>query len=176
MQDVMLDLETMGNNSNSAIVSIGAVEFDARERVLGRHFYMVVDLASAVTAGGVMDASTVLWWLQQSESARKELAPGNASTIGLVLPAFYDWFKAVGGKYLWGNGADFDCVILRNAYKNSNLEPPWDFRDSRCFRTVKAEHPVIDTSKWQSDHHNALSDAEWQAKYLIELHRQEFRK
>jgi exodeoxyribonuclease VIII len=44
-KNIMLDLETMGNNSNSAIVAIGAVEFD--ENGLGSDFYTVIDLNAA---------------------------------------------------------------------------------------------------------------------------------
>lgn len=71
--DVMLDLETMGQGPDAAIVAIGAVSFDLEAGKLGSEFYTVVDLTSSVEAGGKMDPSTVLWWLQQSEQARSEL-------------------------------------------------------------------------------------------------------
>ena len=44
---VMLDLETMGRKSNSALVSIGAVEFDLITGETGREFYKVIDAFTA---------------------------------------------------------------------------------------------------------------------------------
>ncbi len=61
----MLDLETMGNTSNAAIISIAAVYFD--ETGVGRSFYHKVSLGSSCAIGLEMDADTVLWWLKQSD-------------------------------------------------------------------------------------------------------------
>ena len=65
--NVMFDLETMGSGPDAAIVAIGAVEFDTVTALLGRRFYRVVNLASAVAAGGVIAPSTVLWWMRQGD-------------------------------------------------------------------------------------------------------------
>jgi hypothetical protein len=70
MRDLMLDLETMGTSPNAAIVAIGAVKFDPGTGELGGRFYQVVDLASSVAAGCVIDPDTVLWWMRQSPEAR----------------------------------------------------------------------------------------------------------
>jgi len=78
MRDVMLDLETMGNGPRAAIVAIGAVEFDPETGTVGERFYQAVDLATAVSMGGEMDASTVLWWMQQGDEARAAFAKGGA--------------------------------------------------------------------------------------------------
>lgn len=51
MQDVMLDLETMGTDANAAIIAIGAVEFDIQNGEIGERFYAVIDLESAVAGG-----------------------------------------------------------------------------------------------------------------------------
>ena len=72
--EVMLDLETMGNGPDAAIVAIGAVAFDIETATISpRGFYVRVDLESAIGSGGVMDPSTVIWWLQQSDEAREEI-------------------------------------------------------------------------------------------------------
>ena len=67
MLDIMLDLETMGTGTQAAIVAIGAVEFDLEKGILGEEFYRTVDLSSSISCGGIIDADTVLWWMQQSE-------------------------------------------------------------------------------------------------------------
>lgn len=165
--DVMIDLETMGNGPSAAITAIGAVEFNVEVGTLGRRFYDIVDLKSSVAAGGTMDVSTVLWWLQQSDEARAEFTrPGN--WINLVLARFSSWSQ--NGVKVWGNGAAFDNVVLRSAYERLEISTPWDFRNDRCFRTVKALSPIVEIPD-EEVAHNALSDARWQARYLIELHK-----
>ena len=43
---IMVDLETMGRNSNAVICSIGAVEFDINTGQTGREFFAKVDIQS----------------------------------------------------------------------------------------------------------------------------------
>ena len=45
MKHIMIDLETMGNKSYSAIVSIGAVKFDIKTGETGETFYRNVNLS-----------------------------------------------------------------------------------------------------------------------------------
>lgn len=165
MEDVMLDLETMGNGPLAAIVAIGAVEFDAAEGTVGRKFYEVVSLESSVRAGGVMDASTVLWWLQQSESARSAFARDGIN-LPLALQRFSAWLDP--DARVWGNGAAFDNVILASAYRNLSLPVPWKFWNDRCYRTVRMMHPEVEMTR-RGVHHNAVDDAESQAVHLMQI-------
>lgn len=170
MQDVMLDLETMGNGPEAAIVAIGAVEFDIPTQQIGERFYIVVDLESAVSHGGVMDASTVLWWLKQSDVARAAFdLPGE--DIAVALQKFAGWMEHRGNLddvRVWGNGAAFDNVILASAYRRNCTTLPWQFCNDRCYRTVKAQHPAVKMQR-NGTHHNAVDDAESQARHLIAM-------
>ena len=171
MLDVMLDLETMGNGPESAIVAIGAVEFDVKTRELGRQFYSVIDLESAVKFGGVMDPSTVLWWLKQSEDARKLFAD-KGHHVDASLMIFSNWLSRCGETddlKIWGNGAAFDNVILSSAYKRAGIQQPWQFRNDRCYRTIKGLYKEIKMGPRCGVHHNALDDAVSQALHLIEI-------
>lgn len=161
---VMVDLETLGNASNSVIVAIGAVAFTKNE--LFSSFYMVVDPESCVRAGLQMDPSTVMWWMKQSQEAREAICtlPSNLAT---VLSRFNTWYPE--GACLWGNGATFDNVILDNAYKALHLIPPWKYSAHRCYRTVKNLFPVKSPT-FEGVRHNALSDATHQAKHLIAIY------
>ena len=170
MLDVMLDLETMNNGPEAAIVAIGAVEFDAQTREIGEHFYAVVDLASAVENGGVMDASTVLWWMKRSDAARAPFAQ-RGEAIDKVLQNFSDWMgnrAKKGDVRVWGNGAGFDNVILASAYRRNGTEQPWAFWNDRCYRTMKGLYPAVKMQR-SGTHHNALDDAKSQARHLIDI-------
>ncbi|MFM9673750.1 3'-5' exonuclease, partial [Streptomyces galilaeus] len=72
MNHVMLDLETMGQGNNAAIVAIGAVFFEPTTGEIGDTFYRKIDLESAAQYGEI-DPNTVLWWLKQSDAARAEI-------------------------------------------------------------------------------------------------------
>ena len=162
--NVMLDLETMGNGSNAAIIAIGAVEFFPETGLLGREFYEVISLESSAANGGVIDASTILWWMQQSAEARAEFVQ-EGQHIFTALQLFSAWIpeKAL----VWGNGADFDNVILRAAYNNSGMVAPWKFYNSRCFRTLKNLFPKVQKPVDGPVAHKALDDARWQAEQAI---------
>ncbi len=47
MNNLMIDLESMGKKPNAPIVSIGAVFFDPQSGELGQEFYTAVNLESA---------------------------------------------------------------------------------------------------------------------------------
>lgn len=170
MQHVMVDLETMGNSSNCAIISIGAVQFDPRGSELGAEFYEIVSLESCQKAGLVIDPSTVMWWMQQSEEARAQFNRAGKVDLPVALDMFSVWFKGNGCVYLWGNGSDFDNVIMVNAYKACGIECPWKFWNHRCYRTLKSENKGV-PMKRQGTYHSAIDDAKSQAVHLQEIYK-----
>ena len=170
MLDVMIDLETMGNGPEAAIIAVGAVEFDVSEMRIGERFYAVVDLESSVRMGGVIDASTVLWWMKQDDAARSAFSR-DSKHLAEVLQMFDRWMmgRAPLDKIkVWGNGAAFDNVILAGAYRRNYSEIPWKFWNDRCYRTLKAQYPEVPMQR-TGTYHNAVDDAENQARHLISI-------
>lgn len=169
MNDVMHDLETMGVGPGAAIVAIGAVEFDPGTGKLGREFYQEIRLEDSVACGGVIDASTVLWWMQQSDDARAAVYNKGGVNLLLALIQFAQWLRECGPEVkLWGNGAAFDNVILRSAYGLVHMDPPWDHWNDRCYRTLKNLRPDIELVRGGT-HHNALDDAITQARHAVAI-------
>jgi len=162
---VMLDLETMGTAGDSSIIAIGAVAFD--KDAVKERFYINVSLQSCIDAGMVVDGSTVIWWMKQSDEARAVFSD-DAPTLACALSQFSDWFASVNGGQVWGNGAAFDNVILSTAYKKVGLTQPWKFWDDKCYRTVKGLYPNVKLNR-VGTYHNAVDDAESQALHLIEI-------
>lgn len=171
MKNVMLDLETMGTGPNAAIVAIGAVEFCLHSFELGKEFYAPIDLKTSVKSGGVIDPSTVLWWMKQSEQARN-LFKGTGFDLYSTLASFSSWIEETCGPdvRVWGNGAAFDNVVLGSAYDREGIERPWKFWNDRCYRTVKSMFPHVEMKR-TGTHHNALDDAKSQALHLIDIQR-----
>lgn len=162
MIEIMVDLETMSTKSNAAIISIGAVKFDTR---IKSEFYEVVALQSSINVGLSVEARTILWWMEQDDESRNEFHKG--VHLSHALYKFSAWVGN-GDKNIWGNGASFDNVILRNAYDACGLTTPWKFYEDRCYRTIKNLFPEI-TCDRIGTHHNALDDARTQALHLIKM-------
>ncbi|MCD9175353.1 3'-5' exoribonuclease, partial [Escherichia coli] len=84
------------------------------------------------------DASTILWWLEQSEEARKSLT-SNTQELSTALSWLSEFIiKNANHKFVqvWGNGASFDCVILRNSYSLTGQPVPWQWWNDRDVRTI----------------------------------------
>lgn len=164
--EIMLDLETMGTSPNSPIIAIGAVSFSKN---IESEFYCQVNLDSCVKVGMEIDSSTVIWWLKQSESARKKFFDNDkAENLADALKAFTLWLGEQSVSGVWGCGANFDNVIIANAYEACGLTRPWPFWLDKCYRTVRDLRPEVNFVR-KGDHHNALDDARSQAEHLIKL-------
>jgi len=165
---LMLDIETMGNESFSSIVSIGALEFDINTGNTGREFYVNVDLQSCIDLGLIVNASTIMWWMSQNTQAIKDLTEPPVLHIKDALLEFSKF--CINDYEIWGNSARFDCGILQNAYNKANVPIPWDFRKERCVRTLVSFNPGIKKNcQSVGTSHNALSDCYFQVKYCCDI-------
>jgi DNA polymerase III epsilon subunit-like protein len=170
MVKIMLDIETLGTQPTSAIVSIGAVRF-GRDQIYEK-FYRRVDLKSSVQNGMVIDPDTIIWWLGQSEESRGEITNKDRITLNQALMDFSRWIEPLASEHgdveIWGNGATFDNVIVSEAYRLCQMKKPWRFSGDRCYRTIKNLFPEILLER-VGNHHNALDDAESQAVHLMKI-------
>jgi exodeoxyribonuclease VIII len=170
MKDVMLDLETLGKRPGCAILSIGAVFFDAETGTTGEWFYAVINRTSCFKAGLHEDLETLKWWHEQNEEAKKILAEttsGGEQLAGALL-RFADYLGDASKVRLWGNGSDFDNAILAHCYSTVANRPPWEFWNNRCYRTLKSLVPSVKMRR-TGVHHNALDDAKTQAIHAMEI-------
>jgi hypothetical protein len=166
MAHVMIDLETWGRVPGCAIRSIGAVVFDADENILGERFYRNIDDASCEALGLTKDPETVQFWAEQSKAAQDALLD-NCVPLAEALADFHKWFGNVGGVQVYGHGASFDPPILEAAFNACLLEAPWKFWDVRCCRTILAMANRKPDRRSTDVHHNALHDAEAQARAVM---------
>jgi len=169
MQNIMIDIETLGTSSNSVILSIGAVEFDNEN--LGAEFEVYIDPESCTDHGLIIDARTVMWWLGQSDAARSELLKRKGVPLDeaiLQLHQAFDWK----GKQVWCNGADFDFPIIASACKAVGILEPWQYWSKMDYRTLKNLLPKKTYGELKVDatvKHSALADAKAQALTTINI-------
>lgn len=168
--NIMLDLETLSSRPDACIVAIGAATFssDGADQDKGfiprQKFYVAVDPQSSQDEGGGITARTVQWWARQSDAARAALNDESAVAIGEALRRFATYCSLFNEPKVWGNGASFDNVVLRQAYERLGMEAPWTFRNERCYRTLKNLRPDIAFEPFGTAHH-ALDDAIAQARH-----------
>lgn len=165
MNNIMVDLETLGTAPGSVVLSIGAVYFGPEG--LGEQFYSVISLEDSERHGLTTDDATVNWWKRQSPGAREVLEAVKTPDAPSLKVALDSFTKFVHGTCkIWGNGAGFDNVLLEELYRALRLTPPWKFWDSRCFRTLKALFPQPKKAD-KVVAHNALQDAIDQAEEAV---------
>ena len=170
-QHVMLDLETMSVKPNAAIVAIGACKFSLPYVIdVYPAFYQQVSLESSMAAGLAVDADTILWWLQQSDAARKTTFEGDdVVPVDVALKRFVHWLGLTDEILMWGNGANFDNVIIRSAFNAVSVVVPWHYRNDRCYRTACKLLPKLKFGG-SGIKHNALDDALAQARHLQKVY------
>ncbi|MBN6130741.1 exonuclease [Escherichia coli] len=167
---LMIDLETMGKNPDAPIISIGAIFFDPQTGDMGPEFSKTIDLE---TAGGVIDRDTIKWWLKQSREAQSAIMTDEIPLDDalLQLREFIDENSGEFFVQVWGNGANFDNVILRRSYERQGIPCPWRYCNDRDVRTIVELGKAIDFDArtaipFEGVRHNALDDARYQAKYV----------
>ncbi len=178
MKHVMIDLETLGIGPDCVIAQVAAVQFCPFTGRFGERFNMHADIETQPLRQ--IDPSTVLWWMRQSEDARRHFVEGQeeAPTLRYVLDHFHDWmektFPPVPSKFhcsaegVWSHGATFDIPILTNAM----IRVPWHYRVVRDTRTLfdlaKLNFQVVSHT---GVHHDALDDARTQAQAVVDAYK-----
>nr|WP_305881238.1 3'-5' exonuclease [Escherichia coli] len=166
----MIDLETMGKNPDSPIISIGAIFFDPQTGEMGPEFNKTIDLE---TAGGVIDRDAIKWWLKQSREAQSAILTDEIPLDDALLQ-LREFIAENSGELfvqVWGNGANFNNVILRRSYERQGIPCPWRYYNDRDVRTIIELGKSIDFDartpiQFEGIRHNALDDARHQAKYV----------
>lgn len=135
--DVMIDIETLGNNANAAIIQIGACMFNLRTGEVGPKFQTLVkpDLEHADVS-----LNTICWWMAQDDKARNilrncEHAPAEPAAIGALIAFVID--HASMDVCAWAMPPEFDLVILRSTADRRGLRVPWHFAMTRDLRTLE---------------------------------------
>ncbi|HCO6448620.1 TPA: 3'-5' exoribonuclease [Escherichia coli] len=167
---LMIDLETMGKNPDAPIISIGAIFFDPQTGDMGPEFSKTIDLD---TAGGVIDRDVIKWWLKQSREAQSAIMTDEIPLDDALLQ-LREFIDENSGEFfvrVWGNGANFDNVILRRSYERQGIPCPWRYCNDRDVRTIVELGKAIDFDArtaipFEGERHNALDDARYQAKYV----------
>ena len=171
MNNVMIDIETLSTANDAAVISIGAVAFDidSGERSSGWHWQ--IDLASAMVNGRV-DASTLKWWITQSNEAKMASFEGKLSSLSAMreLTLLFE-----PDTFVWAKGPSFDVAILESLCRHLRIHAPWSHRNVMCVRTIiklaKMQGFVEPDDIQGLTSHNPMDDAIYQAMVVHLAHK-----
>lgn len=161
-----IDLETLDTTPSATVLSLGAVKFDPfNSNEPYSELYFKIDIDEQDSLGRTTSDSTLEWWSKQNKKVMEEaFNPNGRISVGDTLKYINKWM--VGVDVLWGQGYGFDMTILEDMYRNKKTPIPWNFwqiRDSRTLFKCCTSDP---RKSMQTDLHNALADAYFQAKSI----------
>lgn len=130
----MIDMETIGTDSDATIVQIGLVAFDPN--TVGK-FHSKANITVDINQGRRIDPNTLKWWLNENPElfAKLVTAPGSV-TLPEALLKVSMFYNAANSKEVWANSPSFDVAILNSAYRKHTLRSPFHFRGERDYRTM----------------------------------------
>lgn len=176
-EHVMIDIETLGSDSFSSVVSIGAVQFDIETGEYGSEFYVEVSPKSCENYGLHVSQSTIDWWNKTNPNELEKIY-SRGEDLYVSLLHFKKWFIEIeinllneSGLYVLGNSNRFDLGLLDNALKSTGLSVFWNFRNERDVRTLTWLYPKIrDLEPAAGMSHNALDDCKYQINYCYKIY------
>lgn len=173
MQNLMIDIETLGSKPNAVILSISAVEFDLKTGKTGSVFNKNICIDSCIEAGLKMEHNTILWWLNQDKEAQNKITQHTGSNLKNVLRQFGMWIHDNFGNnaIVWGNSARFDLGILDAAYTACKMNLPWKYYSERDVRTLVAFAPEIkENTEFKGIKHYGIDDCKHQIEYCSKIY------
>lgn len=148
--EVMFDIETLDVKPSSVVLSIGAVLFDDTGRTWDT-FYRALEIQPQLDAGRTVSESTLMWWMNQDDMAKRAEFTAHRSPVLQSLMEFDSWCRRERPgastfsppEVYWALGPQFDAVILEDLARSFNTSAiPWGYRQLRDVRTVCLESGV----------------------------------
>lgn len=160
----MIDLETLDVVPSATVLSLGAVKFNPfNDNEPYDELYLKILVDDQDRLGRTTSDSTIAWWSQQDSAIMEEaFDQTGAITVEEALRQLNKW--VVGVDEIWGQGYGFDITMLEDMYRSLGKPIPWQFWQISDARTITKRMPKDPRKDMQTDLHNALADAYFQAK------------
>jgi DNA polymerase III epsilon subunit-like protein len=161
----MIDLETLDTKPSCTILTLGAVKFDPNSDAEPHsELYFKINIDEQSQLGRTVSDDTIKWWSQQDAKVQEEaFSETGRIDVNTVANELTKWIHNT--DVIWGHGYGFDITILEDYFRMLNRPIPWQFWQVRDSRTLFSAMKNGDPRKgMQTDLHNALADAYYQAK------------
>jgi len=161
MNNLMVDIESLGAVPDGVIVQIGACYFD-NEGNIGDRFLVNIDIQSSLNLGFKVDKDTLKWWFERSQ-----LITWLSDTVSVhkALRQFREFCYKNKQAELWSH--DYDKIMLLTAYKQIGEKFPISYKQFRDLRTLVALSKIkVKKPEGDPKTHNALDDCVYQVGYV----------
>lgn len=181
---IVLDIETLGNFYGAAIIDVGAAAFVCHDDKADKFpddrlwtFSRAVNLEQSQRLGFEAAEFNTRWWqCHFPDTLAAILEEGNRdakySSPASVLNAFNAWVKQLprcSRKFFWGNGPEYDMVLMSAYYRLLHIQPPWNFMELASMRSLKALCHDFAPGFVNETPHRGMTDAVHEAKSLREF-------
>lgn len=139
--DIMVDLETLGTESDSTIFQIAAIAFDIKTGEHISSFDQTAKIELNTTEEMKVTGATLQWWILKHTDTLKELLSRKTEhSSKAIMINFHQWLMLMKDDgmdlHLWGNGILFDNKMIQHQMVALGLEYPIFFRNDRDQRTL----------------------------------------
>jgi hypothetical protein len=188
----VFDVETLGKESNSVILSMAAIYFNPDEqpehtKLFDEAFFVKFDVADQMSRlDRKVGKSTMQWWAKQCENVRvKSFKPNPDIDVKFEdgYEAMRQWAATKNDNkcYVWARG-NLDQLVLDSFEEQLGLTPIWDFARWRDVRTAvdflygtTKGYVKVDTPPWMEifdkdlhiTKHNPIDDCVLDAMMLM---------
>lgn len=167
MNNVMLDIETMGTACDSVIVQVSMIRFD-KDGNMGETLSVKINTEEQLALGAKKYQDTIDWWQKTNPTLFESLTTGD--DILSVKEALNKISAFVfRSDKVWSH-AYFDAPLLGNLYQLAGIQTPWNYKSIRDIRTI-TDVANLDLTKydWAKEKtHDALDDCRFQIKYCTD--------
>lgn len=160
----MIDIETLDTRPQCTVLSLGAVKFDPfTDAEPHSELYFKISIEDQDRLGRTVSDDTIAWWAKQDAKVKEEaFDQTGAITVAEALDRVTKWIW--GADKIWGHGYGFDLTIIEDMYRSLGKPIPYNFWQVLDSRTLFGMCSVDPRKSMQTDLHNALADAYYQAK------------
>ena len=168
MNNIMLDIETVANTNNTAVIQVAMIRFDWTGK-LGESLVVRLNLDEQLKKGLDANSSTLAWWADTNPKLFRSLLTENVESVSQALTKICQFINF--NDYIWCH-ATFDIPILNNVLHKFGFKTPWAYKKCRDIRTL-TELADLDLTQYNWDAektHDALDDCRFQVKYCCDAY------
>jgi hypothetical protein len=187
----IFDVETLGKESNSVILSMAAIYFEpdkepSHTQLRDSAFFVKFDVQDQIKRlDRKVGKTTIEWWSKQCENARNKSFKPRADDITFEIgyEAMRQWANTKNDSkcWVWARG-NLDQLVLDSMEEQLELKPIWPFSRWRDVRTAvdflygtKNGYVEVDTPAWVEafdsklhiTKHNPIDDCVFDAMQLM---------
>lgn len=173
---LMVDIETLALGTRPVITQAALLGYDLQEDELldTRHVqFYPVEPQQQIIPPRVISASTIAWWMKQSDEARDRFEQSTSTDFGdltaliqhLIMTVNQLTNNGLANYEIVAKGPQFDIAALETLITELGFKVPWDYSRVRDLRTYAAAAGIDMRSVPQPAGfipHVAFWDAKWQ--------------